>query len=228
MYTMYFDRWWIPVIPGKITMKINGNNKTVNLINNSEVNIIKPAGLTDIEFELLLPNSKYPFVYHGPGGFKSSYYHLGRLEKFKKKKKPFTWTVYREFPDGKRLFSTSMLVTLEDYTITEDAKEGFDVVVAIKLKQYVKYGVKKVKLVTNSDGTVTIKSTNERAEISKPYSSRLPTTHKITANDTIWSLAKYYYDDGLKYSPIWNANKDILKDPEALIVGSVLKIPRRD
>ncbi|OYP43626.1 hypothetical protein CG709_04355 [Lachnotalea glycerini] len=151
MYSMYFNKWWIPVIPEKIAMKINGNNKTVNLINNGEVNVIKPTGLTDIEFDLLIPNIKYPFVPHGPGGFKSAYFHLEKLERFKKQKKPFTWTVYRELPSGKKLFSTSMLVTLEDYTIKEDVKEGFDVIASVKLKQYVKYGVKKVKLVTNSE-----------------------------------------------------------------------------
>ncbi|MFA9376224.1 MAG: LysM peptidoglycan-binding domain-containing protein [Lachnotalea sp.] len=223
MYSMYFNKWWIPVIPDKITMKINGNNKTVNLINNGEVNIIKPAGLTDIEFDLLIPNVKYPFVPHGPGGFKSAYYHLGRLERYKKKKKPFSFTVYRELPNKRKLFSTSILVTLEDYTIKEDVKEGFDVVVSVKLKQYVSYGVKKIKLVTNKDGTVSIKQTVSRVNQSDKIS--VPTTHKVTENDTIWSLAKYYYGDGLKYSPIWNANKDKLTDPENLIVGSTLTIP---
>ncbi len=226
MYKMYFNKWWIPVIPEKITMKINGNNKTVNLINSGEVNIIKPTGLTDIEFDLLLPNVKYPFVEHGPGGFKSAYFHLSQLERFKKMIKPFTYTVYRELPNGKKLFSTSMLVTLEDYTIKEDVKEGFDVIVAVKLKQYVKYGVKKVKLVTNADGTVSIKKTVTRMNVSSNLKFKVPTTHKVTENDTIWSLAKYYYGDGLKYSPIWHANRDKLTDPENLIVGSILTIPK--
>jgi hypothetical protein len=225
MYSMYFDKWWIPVIPEKITMKINGNNKTVNLMNDGEVNIIKPAGLTDIEFDLLIPNIKYPFIPHGPGGFKSAYYHLGRLERYKNKKKPFTWVVYRELPSGKKLFSTSIKVTLEDYTIKEDAKEGFDVIVSVKLKQYVNYGVKKVNLVTNSDGTVSVKMQKTR-DSSSPVKLKVPTTHKVTENDTIWSLAKYYYGNGLKYSPIWNANKDKLKNPEDLVVGSILTIPK--
>lgn len=226
MYSMYFNKWWVPVIPEKITMKINGNNKTVNLINNGEVNIIKPAGLTDIEFDLLIPNVKYPFVPHGPGGFKSAYYHLGQIERFKNKKKPFSFIVYREMPNGKKLFSTSMLVTLEDYTMKEDVKEGFDVVVSVNLKQYVSYGVKKVKLKKNKDGTVSIKQQVTRANTTGKLKLLVPTTHKVTENDTIWSLAKYYYGDGLKYSPIWHANRDKLKNPEDLILGSILIIPK--
>ena len=48
---MYFDKCLFPVTPEKISIKINGNNKTVNLINEGEINILKKAGLTDIEFE---------------------------------------------------------------------------------------------------------------------------------------------------------------------------------
>jgi LysM domain len=224
MYRMYFRKIRIPVFPEQITMNINGNNKTVNLINSGEVNVIKPTGLTDIKFDLLLPNKKYPFSTYGTGGFKRAWYYLEKLERFKKMKKPFPWIVYRTFPDGKKLYSSSMMVTLEDYTIKEDAKEGFDVVVSISLKQYVSYGVKKVKLVTDSEGTVFVKVKRSRDTLSS-VKKKVPTTHKVTENDTIWSIAKYYYNDGLKYGKIWKANKDKMLSPEELVVGTILIIP---
>ena len=37
-YDMYFDKCLFPVTPEKISIKINGNNKTVNLINEGEIN----------------------------------------------------------------------------------------------------------------------------------------------------------------------------------------------
>ena len=40
-YDMYFDKCLFPVTPEKISIKINGNNKTVNLINEGEINILK-------------------------------------------------------------------------------------------------------------------------------------------------------------------------------------------
>lgn len=54
-YDMYFDKCLFPVTPEKISIKINGNNKTVNLINEGEINILKKTGLTDIEFEAEIP-----------------------------------------------------------------------------------------------------------------------------------------------------------------------------
>ena len=53
------------------------------------------------------------------------------------------------------------------------------------------------------------------------------TTHKVTKKDTIWLLAKKYYNDELKYLPIWKANKKQLKNPEDLKPGMVLKIPKK-
>ena len=44
----------MPVAPSKLQLKIKNQNKTVTLINESEVNIIKSAGLTEITFDLLL------------------------------------------------------------------------------------------------------------------------------------------------------------------------------
>ena len=66
---MYFDKCLFPVTPEKISIKINGNNKTVNLINEGEINILKRAGLTDIEFEAEIPQVKHPYAVY-KNGFK--------------------------------------------------------------------------------------------------------------------------------------------------------------
>ena len=42
-YDVYFDKCLFPVTPEKISIKINGNNKTVNLINEGEINILKKS-----------------------------------------------------------------------------------------------------------------------------------------------------------------------------------------
>ncbi len=43
---------------------------------------------------------------------------------------------------GKVLFNTNIKVSLEEYAISEDADNGSDVKVAIKLKQYRDYSTK--------------------------------------------------------------------------------------
>ncbi len=52
----------------------------------------------------------------------------------------------------------------------------------------------------------------------------LPGKYTVKENDTLFSIALHYYDDGYKYEAIVNANN--LKDPNAIEAGQVLEIPK--
>lgn len=56
MYEFYMDGVRLPVTPGALTIKVANQNKTINLINEGQRNIIKTAGLSKISFSALLPN----------------------------------------------------------------------------------------------------------------------------------------------------------------------------
>ncbi len=143
-YDFYLDKCLLPVTPQKLQIKINNANFTVTLINEGEVNILKTAKLTDIEFDCEIPQVKYPFSSY-PNGFKPAEYFLEYFEKLKTDKKPFQFIVSRSMPTGKTLFSTNIKVTMESYTLTEKAG-NFDITVKIKLKQYREYGTKTAKI----------------------------------------------------------------------------------
>jgi nucleoid-associated protein YgaU len=49
--------------------------------------------------------------------------------------------------------------------------------------------------------------------------------HEVKKGDTLWKIAEQYYGDGNLYKDIFEANKDILKDPNVIKVGQKLKIP---
>jgi nucleoid-associated protein YgaU len=49
--------------------------------------------------------------------------------------------------------------------------------------------------------------------------------HEVKKGDTLWKIAEQYYGDGNLYKEIFEANKDILKDPNVIKVGQKLKIP---
>ena len=125
-YDFYLDKCLLPIAPGRLQLSIKNENKTIKLMNEGQVNLLKTAGLTDIEFECLLPQARYPFAVYA-GGFKPAVYYLAHLEQLKVSRKPFQFIVSRAMPDGRVLFSNNIKVSLEDYTITENAKSGFDV-----------------------------------------------------------------------------------------------------
>lgn len=157
-YHFYLGKMLCPIAPSKMQMKINGNNKTLTLINGEEINMLKKAGLTDISFDLLIPNVQYPFATY-KSGFVDAKYFLDAMEEMKTSETPFQFIVTRAFPNGKMLFDTNMKVSLEDYSISEDKKEGFDVVVSVNLKQYRNFGTKTCKV---------SKVENGKPKVSKP------------------------------------------------------------
>jgi hypothetical protein len=192
------------------------------LINEGEVNLLKESRLTDLEFDALIPAVQYSFAKYDDG-FKPTSYFTNHFEKLKTSKEPFQFIVTRKMPDGKLLFDTNMTVSLESYTIKEEAKEGFDLVVSFKLKQYKSFGTKTVKVEKPKDsgkGTASVKV--ERPTPSKPKNE---TTYTVKDGDTLWAIAKKYYGDGSKYTKIYEANKDKIKNPNLIYVGQVFVIP---
>lgn len=209
MYYLFFDKILFPIAPEKITTKVNGDNKTITLINQSEVNQIKGMKLTEFSFDLLLPNQKYPFALYQDGVFRKAKYYLDKLEAFKKSKKPFKLKIIRNNGNNQTLFDTSMNVTLEGYEIEEDAEQGTDVKVSsIELKQYKTYGVTTIKVKKKSSTTNKKTVTKKKVVTTK---KKTVTTYTIKKGDTLWLIAKKCLGSGNKWKTVYNANKDIIE-----------------
>lgn len=222
-YYFYLGSYLLPVAPSKLQLKIDNANKTYTMVNEGEINVLKSPGLTEIEFDALLPNVKYPFAVYKKGEFHRAFWYLEELEKAKTEKQKFQFIVSRKLPNGEVLFNTNIKVSLESYTVKEDAKSnGTDVVVTIKLKQYRDYATKtcKVKKKKNKKKKVVKKKTRATTKNTSKAQS-----YTVKKGDTLWRIAKKYYGNGSKYTVIYNANKDKIKNPNLIYVSQVLTIP---
>lgn len=222
-YYFYLGNVLLPIPPKKLELKISNQNKTYDLMNYSEINVLKSPGLTSIEFDILLPNVKYPFATY-KNNFQNAKYFLGILENLKVNKSAFQFIVIRNFPNGTGIFDTNIKVSLEDYTITDSTDEGFDTTVKIKLKQYREYSTKTVKVTIKQykppvvTRTVT---TNNTAAASKPSGQN----YTVRSGDCLWNIAKKFYGNGSQYTKIYNANRDKIKNPNLIYPNQVLWIP---
>ncbi|MFF2179424.1 LysM peptidoglycan-binding domain-containing protein [Lysinibacillus sp. NPDC058147] len=225
MYNFFVDGVQFPVAPPELSTKINGRNETIVLMNDGEVNVIKKTGLTDIEFEVLLPNVKYPFSIY-PNGFQPATFYLDKLEKLKISDKPFQFIVNRMMPNGSLLFDTNMTVTIEDYEIKESADYGFDVMVNIQLKQYRSYGNKRIVVQPATQSTSASSSTttqNAVVEEKRPTTGKeTPKTYTVKKGDTLWAIAKKYLGDGSKYPELAKLNN--INNPNVIKEGQVIKL----
>lgn len=131
----------LPVAPGAINFSYSGKNKTVELINGEDINIIKKQGLTGISFSFLIPHTRYPFAHYGVGGFKGIVDILKNMQALKNSALPFQFIVAR-MQGNKLMQSTNIKVTLEEYSIEENADNGRDQMCNVTLKQYVPYSTK--------------------------------------------------------------------------------------
>lgn len=153
MYDVYLGKMLLPITPDKITTQINGKNETVTLIDEGEISILKEHGLSTVSFNALFSDFKYPFSQY-PDGFHRAGYYLDELEKLKSEKKPFQFIITRKIPvNGNKTFkpyNTNLTVSLENYQIIDDARNGFDIEVQINLKQFKDYGTKTFNVETPS------------------------------------------------------------------------------
>lgn len=238
MYKIYLGDVIFPVAPSSIEIKISNKNKTVILINENEVNFLRNPGLTNIRFDLLLPNVKYPFAEY-PSGFKDAYYYLDYIKKLKVNKKPFMFRIGRYLPTGTIYSDRSIKVSLEEYTIKDDANNGFDIVVSLQLKQYRDFGTRLPKITfiprpaQNSIKTSSNSTTEDLiptiSDIKAPrQTENSPEPEKVInisfkEDMSTMEIAKMFYGDIDKYVDIEDINDNIVM--HYVLAGNTIKLP---
>lgn len=213
-YACYLGGVEVPT-PAKLTVKIKGNNKTLVLLNEGEINFLCSPGLTEITVPLVFPML---------GGGRSPSAYLDMLEDLKTGKKTTQFILVRSGPDGRRLYDTNLTVSVEDYNIVEDAKKGLDVSVDVSLKQWRGYGTKTATVEqpaadTGQSPTVTVEK--ERDASTAPAAK----TYTVKKGDSLWAIAARYYGKGSEYTKIVNANTDKISNPNRIYPGQVLTLP---
>ena len=79
---------------------------------------------------------------------------------------------------------------------------------------------KVVLVVGNSEGIATVDDQMTVEHIEPPAQF-----HTVESGDTLGKIAKEYYGNAMKYPVIFEANQPMLKDPDLIYPGQVLRIP---
>ena len=132
MYTMYLGGVKFPILPASLDVTRSGKSKTITLINDGEISIVKPEGLQEISFDVILP----ALSSDGNGAD----YYLKAFEAMMGK--PVRFILVRRLASNGALHSTNVAVSIESLKEKDDTTYGCDMLVSFKLKQWKPYGIK--------------------------------------------------------------------------------------
>lgn len=205
----------MPEIPSAISVQIENKNKTVELLNGDTINLLKSKGLQNISLSL-----DFSMI----GAKRTAEYYLSKFDKFKKNRKPTQLIFTRTTPDGKPLEDTNIKVSIEDYSKKEDASKPFEMTVNINLKEYLDYGTQSLTVKTVKKNGKTQKVANVKKERETNNAPKAK-SYTVKQGDTLWAISAKYLGSGAKYMTLYNANRNVLSNPNIIKSGQVLTIP---
>lgn len=221
MYKMYLginngeEGFILPILPEKIEIDENGDNKTFDVISLGEVNTINLPKLTEISFESFFPKHRGPYV-SSEQLFDPSFY-ISKIREWREKRQKIRFI----FTGGSPL-EVNDLFTIENFKLSENGGEVGDIYYSIELKRYRTYAVKKVVIVNNTSSN---KAVTQNTSTQRPVENKPSNTHTVVSGDTLFYIAKRYLGNGNRWREIFNLNKDKISIPEKIYPGQVLRLP---
>ena len=223
MYEVRIGTMLLPVTPEKISWKYNSDNKTLDLINTGEINIIRPLKLIDLSFSFELPSHMYPYARYDDGVFKPAKEYLDYLYGLMRERKSVEFNIIRKI-GNKELFllNDSMKVTIEDLSFDEEASNGSDILVSISLKEFKDVIANVIVQKDNGEAEVEKgRALSDAKEDEVPSSSNVK-NYTVVKGDSLWSICKKHYGDGNKYKDVAKLNN--ISNPNFIKAGQVIKL----
>lgn len=84
---------------------------------------------------------------------------------------------------------------------------------------------KVVLVVGNTNGIASVEDNLTVAEMEVIEEAEVAKFHTVVSGDTLGKIAKTFYGNAMKYPVIFEANKPMLKHPDKIYPGQVLRIP---
>lgn len=249
MYAVFFDdgntTYRLPTNPEEIEVSSTQAIQKYEILKLGQIAVPTHMELMQYSFECEFPLKQYSYVemnedseeqkIEGKGEekekqilldnldrnpqFLSSGSYINKFSDWRNKLIPVRFIAGRVF-DNERVYNDSIntQVLMEDLTITEKAGEEGDKYISFKLLEYRDFSKKTPDDVNPETGKTKKKAADDKNPKSKG-------NYVVQSGDCLWAISKKFYGDGSKYTKIFNANKDKIKNPSLIYPGQKLVIP---
>ncbi|SHO48141.1 LysM peptidoglycan-binding domain-containing protein [Anaerocolumna xylanovorans] len=224
MYAIFFDyngtTYRLPTTPEEISVSNSQAVEKYNVLKIGQIAVPTYMELKEYSFECEFPHMQYSYVkVKKEEEFLEAKKYLDVFAQWRKKKVPVRFLAGSVTKKGilyKDRINT--LVLIEEMSISEKAGEEGDKYVSFKLIEYRDFN----KIPYYEINKVTGKPEKGKNDAENPKKNKY---HIVVSGDTLIGISKKYYGDGTKYTKIYEANKDKIKNPALIHPGWKLVIP---
>lgn len=188
----------IPVLPESLTVKSPGKNETATIVKLGDVNILRKKGLREITWESHFPANDAPYV--TGRNVLAPIEYVRAIQEARDAEKPIRFLIIGTDLD------INILMGIEDFTYEEYGGEVGDIYYVLKLREWKEYSAKRISLPAPAVKVAVVAPVARSGSPPKPQTK----THTVVAGDSLWAIAKKYYNDGSQYPKIYESNKDTI------------------
>lgn len=66
----------------------------------------------------------------------------------------------------------------------------------------------------------------EAAEVEAPEQTAEVEYYEIQSGDSLWKIADKVYGNGSEYTKLFEANREVIKDPDLIFPGQIIRVPK--
>lgn len=166
----------LPITPEDIEISYPGSNKTVNIIQLGQVNLLKTRNLATFSIKSWFPDEDwYPGI-RTTGRFKKSKFYVRFFEKIRDDKKPCWFYIYG--------LKFNMQVSIESFTYSRKGGEHEDLYYTLSLKEYRPFSVRELpKVLQEDEDSESIETLDKKTPILEPAEITVGST--VVVNGTL-------------------------------------------
>lgn len=198
----------LPVLPEKVKISMGTNDQSVDVAGLGEILIAQSRKATEFSFSSFFPAAAFP-------GIAVSYLTKptalrDKLTEWKNSDKPVHLIITG--------LGIDVYCRITKFVPSEEGGDVGTVNYDITFKEYREPKVRQVK-VEISTKTATVQQNTARTD-----NTTTALTYTVKKGDCLWNIAKKLLGSGAKYTQIFNLNRNIIKNPNLIYVGQVLRI----